>query len=454
MDTSSPVSDLRRIPPHDAEAERSVIGAMFMSKNAIISATEILTSSDFYDSRYGLIFDVIRELFDEQIPADDVTILSRLREKNAPDEICNLTFLSDILDQTPTSANVEFYAHTVRDRALRRAIIKTCADIETSCFSGSDETEAILSDTEKKIFDLVQNRGKGSFTPIKDVVIDALRHIQEVSKFDDPITGIPCGFTDLDRMTAGLQPSDLILIAARPAMGKTAFVLNIAQNVCFKNEYKCMIFSLEMSKQQLVNRLLAMDSRVDSKKIKVGKLSDDEWKMLIESAGVVGRSNLVIDDTPAITVSELRSKCRRYKLEHGLDMIIIDYLQLMSGGGRGDISRQQEISDISRALKALARELNVPVLALSQLSRAPEQRNDHRPMLSDLRESGAIEQDADIVMFIYRDDYYNEDSDRKNIADIIIAKHRNGEVGTVNLVWIPSLTKFENKLDDDRSDVS
>ncbi len=448
MDTSSDIKGLRRIPPHEAEAERSVIGAMFLDKNAIITATEVLTAQDFYDQRYGLIFDAIKELFDEQLPVDDVTILSRLREKNAPDEICNLTFLSDIIDSVPTSANVKYYADIVKDKSLRRAIIKVCSDIETNCYGASDETDALLSDTEKKIFDLVQNRGSSTFTPIKDVVIEVLRHIQEVSKSDEHITGIPSGFTKLDDMTAGFQPSDLILIAARPSMGKTAFVLNIAQYACFKKDYTCMIFSLEMSKQQLVNRLLAMDSHVDSANIKVGRLTDDEWKGLIESAGIVGRSNMVIDDTPGITISELRSKCRRYKLEHGLDMVIIDYLQLMSGGGKGDVSRQQEISDISRALKALARELNVPVLALSQLSRAPEQRQDHRPMLSDLRESGAIEQDADLVMFIYRDEYYNADSDRKNTADIIVAKHRNGAIGTVSLVWLSSLTKFENMIEE------
>ena len=445
MDTS--VSEIRRIPPHMAEAERSVIGAMFLSKDAIITATGILSPSDFYDGRYGLIFDVIKEFFNEQKPIDDLTIVSRLREKNAPDEICNQTFLSDIIDSVPTSANVEYYAKIVRDMALRRSIIKICAGIENDCYGGSQTTDELLSSTEKQIFDLVQNRGTGSLTPIKDVVIEVLRHIQAVSKSDRHVTGVPSGFTDLDNMTAGFQPSDLILIAARPSMGKTAFVLNIAQYACFKEGLNCMVFSLEMSKEQLVNRLFAMDSHVDSSSIRDGRLTDDDWRALIESAGVVGRSNLVIDDTPGITISDLRSKCRRYKIEHGLDMVIIDYLQLMSGGdGRKDASRQQEISDISRALKALARELKVPVIALSQLSRAPEQRQDHRPMLSDLRESGAIEQDADVVMFIYRDDYYNEDSDRKGIADIIIAKHRNGAIGTVSLVWLAALTKFENMV--------
>ncbi|MBO4374951.1 MAG: replicative DNA helicase [Lachnospiraceae bacterium] len=451
MDTSlEKAGSSLRVPPHSAESERSVIGAMFLSKDAIMTASEMLTSSDFYDSRYGLIFEAINELFNEQKPVDDVTILSVLRKKNAPDEVCNLTFLGDIIDSVPTSANVRYYANTVRERALRRKVIKVCADIENDCYSGTGDTDDLINETEKKIFDLVQNRGHGTFVPIQNVVIEVLRHIQEVSKSDSHITGIPSGFDELDRMTAGFQPSDLVLIAARPSMGKTAFVLNIAQFACFRKNRNVLIFSLEMSKEQLVNRLLAMDSHVDSSKIRDGNLSDDDWKILIESGGTVGKSNLVIDDTPGITVSELRSKCRRFKIEHGLDMIIIDYLQLMSGsrGAKSDQSRQQEISDISRALKALARELKVPVLALSQLSRAPEQRQDHRPQLSDLRESGAIEQDADLVMFIYRDDYYNEDSDRKGIADIIIAKHRNGEIGKVSLVWLAALTKFENMIPD------
>ncbi len=439
---------IKRIPPHSTEAERAVIGAMFLHRNAILSAMEILVPEDFYDSRYGLLYEVIVELFNEQKPADEVVILERLREKNAPPEVGNTAFLSDIIDSVPTSANVTHYAEIVREKALLREIIKVNSTIENDCYLGTKETEDILSETEKRIFDLVQNRGRETITPIRDVVINALKRIQQVSKSDSNLTGIPSGFTDLDEMTAGFQPSDLILIAARPSMGKTAFVLNIAQYACFRKENHCLIFSLEMSKDQLVNRLLAMDSYVDSQKIRVGDLTDDDWKALIESGGVVGKSNLAIDDTPGITVAELRSKCRRYKVEHGLDMVIIDYLQLMSGSrsGRNDVSRQQEIADISRALKALARELNVPVIALSQLSRAVEQRQDHRPMLSDLRESGAIEQDADVVMFLYRDDYYNEDSDKKGVADVIIAKQRNGSIGTVSLVWLASLTKFENMI--------
>ncbi len=439
---------IKRIPPHSSEAERSVIGAMIMddTRDAVFAVTEILNRSDFYEERYGLLFEVIVELFNEQKPADSVMIQEKLKEKGAPAEITNPAFLAQIVDSVPTSANAAFHARIVREKALLRSIIRVNSDIENDCFRGEKETEDILQETEKRIFDLVQTRGHSTLKPIREIVIDTLQHIQEVAKADSKITGIPSGFDDLDDKTAGFQKSDLILIAARPSMGKTALVLNIAQHACFKKDYHCLFFSLEMSKEQLVNRLLAMESRVDSQNIRIGHLNDDEWRGIIESAGVIGMSNLAIDDTAAITVAEMRSKCRRHKIEHGLDMVIIDYLQLMSGSasGKREVSRQQEISDISRSLKALARELQCPVLALSQLSRAVEQRPDHRPMLSDLRESGAIEQDADVVMFIYRDDYYNEDSDRKGVADVILAKQRNGSIGTVSLAWISALTKFEN----------
>ena len=439
---------IKRIPPHSSEAERSVIGAMIMddTRDAVFTVTEILTRSDFYEERYGLLFEAIVELFNEQKPADSVMIQEKLKEKGAPAEITNPASLAQIVDSVPTSANAAFHAKIVREKALLRSIIRVNSDIENDCFRGEKETEDILQETEKRIFDLVQTRGRSTLKPIREIVIDTLQHIQEVAKADSKITGIPSGFDDLDDKTAGFQKSDLILIAARPSMGKTALVLNIAQYACFKKDYHCLFFSLEMSKEQLVNRLLAMESRVDSQNIRIGHLNDDEWRGIIESAGVIGMSNLAIDDTAAITVAEMRSKCRRHKIEHGLDMVIIDYLQLMSGSasGKREVSRQQEISDISRSLKALARELQCPVLALSQLSRAVEQRPDHRPMLSDLRESGAIEQDADVVMFIYRDDYYNEDSERKGVADVILAKQRNGSIGTVSLAWISALTKFEN----------
>ena len=318
--------------------------------------------------------------------------------------------------------------------------------IADECYQGQEPLEAILERTEKQVFELVQNRGgNGEYVPIKQVVLNALEKIEKASKSKGTVTGIPTGFIDLDYKTSGLQPSDLILVAARPSMGKTAFVLNIAQHVAFKQNRTVAIFSLEMSKEQLVNRLFSLESYVDAQLLRTGNLKDSDWEKLIEGAGTIGRSNLIIDDTPGISISEMRSKCRKYKMEHNLELIIIDYLQLMSGsvGGRNE-SRQQEISDISRSLKALARELSVPVIALSQLSRAVEQRPDHRPMLSDLRESGAIEQDADVVMFLYRDDYYNKDTDKKNIAEVIIAKQRNGPIGTVELVWLPNYTKFAN----------
>ena len=333
---------------------------------------------------------------------------------------------------------------------MLRRLIKLNEEIANICYLGKEPLEAVLETTEKKVFELVQRRNTGDYVPIKDVVLSALEKIEKASKTNGSVTGIPTGFLDLDYKMSGLQPSDLILVAARPSMGKTAFVLNIAQNVAFKENKTTAIFSLEMSKEQLVNRLFSLESQVDSQSLRTGNLKDSDWEKLIESAGIIGKSNLIIDDTPGLSISELRSKCRKYKLEHNLELIIIDYLQLMTGrvGGRSE-SRQQEISDISRSLKGLARELNVPVIALSQLSRAVEQRPEHRPMLSDLRESGAIEQDADVVMFIYRDDYYNKDTELKNVAEIIIAKQRNGSIGTVNLTWLPNYTKFANYLKQD-----
>ena len=435
---------IKRIMPHSLEAEQSVIGSMIMDKDAIIAASEIVNGADFYNTQYGIIFDTIVELHDKGQPVDLVTLQNKLKEKDVPPEVSSLEFVRDLLELVPTSANVSQYAQIVADKAVLRKMIRLNEEIENTCYSGKENLESIMEDAEKRIFELVQKRNSGDFVPIRQVVLNALDKIEMASKTSGTVTGIPTGFLDLDYKTAGMQPSDLVLIAARPSMGKTAFVLNIAQHVAFKEKGCVAIFSLEMSKEQLVNRLLSLESKVDSQHIRTGNLTDEDWTRLIDSAGVVGRSKLIIDDTPGISISELRSKCRKYKLEHGLQMIIIDYLQLMSGSGRGSESRQQEISDISRSLKALARELQVPVLALSQLSRAVEQRPDHRPMLSDLRESGAIEQDADVVMFIYRDDYYNHESEKKGIAEIIIAKQRNGPIGTVELLWLPDYTKFAN----------
>ena len=435
---------IKRVMPNSLEAEQSVIGSMIMDKEAIITASENLLKEDFYHQQYGILFEAMVELFNEGQPADLVTLQNKLKEKDVPPEISSLEYVKDLVTAVPTSANVKYYAEIVKEKAVLRKLIKTTEGIENECYLGKEPMESILENTEKSIFDLLQNRSGGDYVPIKQVVLNALEKIEQASKTKGNVTGIATGFVDLDYKMAGFQPSDLILVAARPSMGKTAFVLNIAQYAAFHSDLTTAIFSLEMSKEQLVNRLFSLESRVDAQALRSGNLADSDWEKLIEGAGVIGRSNLIIDDTPGISISELRSKCRKYKLEHDLKLVIIDYLQLMSGSGRSTDSRQQEISDISRSLKALARELNVPVVALSQLSRAVEQRPDHRPMLSDLRESGAIEQDADVVMFIYRDDYYNKDSENKNIAEIILAKQRNGPIGTVNLVWLPQYTKFAN----------
>lgn len=435
---------LKRVLPHSIEAEQSVIGSMLMDKEAITIASERIAGDDFYGKQYGILFDAMVELGDEGKPVDLVTLQERLKEKGVPPEIYSLEYIRDVMAAVPTSANVKHYADIVAEKAVLRKLIRVNEEIANICYAQNDSLESILETSEKSIFDIIQKRNSGDFVPIRQVVMNAMNLIEEASKNKGAVTGIATGFLDLDYKTAGMQPSDLILIAARPSMGKTAFVLNIAQHVAFHDNKSVAIFSLEMSKEQLVNRLLSLESKVNSQAIRTGNMKDDEWERLIESADVIGRSGLLIDDTPGIGIGELRSKCRKFKLEYDLQMIIIDYLQLMTGSGKGNESRQQEISEISRSLKALARELHVPVIALSQLSRAVEQRPDHRPMLSDLRESGAIEQDADVVMFIYRDDYYNKDTELKNVAEIIIAKQRNGAIGTINLAWLPDYTQFAN----------
>lgn len=436
---------IKRVMPHSVEAEQSVVGAMLMDKDAIMTASEIISGTDFYQTAYGVIFDTMVELFNEGKPVDLVTLQVRLKEKDVPAEIASLEFVRDLITAVPTSANVKYYAQIVSDKAMMRRLIKLNEEIENTCYAGKEPLEAVLEKTEKSVFELLQRRNSGDYVPIRQVVLNALERIEKASKSKGTVTGIPTGFIDLDYKLSGLQPSDLVLIAARPSMGKTAFVLNIAQYMAFKKDKCVAIFSLEMSKEQLVNRLFSLESQVDAQALRTGNMKDSDWEKLIEGAGIIGQSKLIIDDTPGISVSELRSKCRKYKLEHGLDVIIIDYLQLMTGSvGRSSESRQQEISEISRSLKGLARELNVPVVALSQLSRAVESRPDKRPMLSDLRESGAIEQDADVVMFIYRDEYYHKDSEFKKQAEIIIAKQRNGPVGTVHLAWLGEYTKFAN----------
>ena len=431
---------IKRVLPHSIEGEQSVIGSMLMDREAIITASEIVTADDFYQHQYGIMFESMIELFNEGKPVDLVTLQNRLKEKDVPPEISSLEFVRDIITTVPTSANVKSYAGIVREKAVLRRLIKVNEEIANNCYLGREPLETILADTEKKIFDLLQSRDSAEFVPIRQVALNVLENIEKAYRTRETVTG----FTDLDYKTSGFQPSDLILLAARPSMGKTAFVLNVVDYVAVRKGIPCMVFSLEMSKEQLVNRMLAMESNVDTQKLRTGTLTDSDWDAVVEGVGVIGSSKLIIDDTPGISVTELRSKCRKIKLEHGLGMVIIDYLQLMTGSGKTSDNRQQEISEISRSLKALARELKAPVVALSQLSRACETRADHRPMLSDLRESGAIEQDADVVMFLYRDDYYNKDSDMKDIAEVIIAKQRNGPIGTVNLLWLPQFTKFVN----------
>lgn len=434
---------IKRILPHSVEAEQSVIGSMIMDRDAITTASEILDSDDFYRSQYGVLFQAMVELYQADQPVDMITLPNKLKEKELPEELVGVEVITELLKAVPTSANVKYYANIVKEKAVLRRLIKVTEGITNTCYLAKEPVDDILQITEKQVFDIVQNKGSGDFVSIRDVVLQSIESIEAASRSKGSVTGIATGFYDLDYKTSGLQPSDLILVAARPSMGKTAFVLNVAEYVALKSNVTTAIFSLEMSKEQLVKRILSMNSKVDSQAIRSGELQDEDWTKLVESARVIGNSNLIIDDTPGISISELRSKCRKFKLEHNLGLIIIDYLQLMSGGKKSE-SRQQEISEISRSLKALAREVEAPVIALSQLSRAVEQRPDKRPMLSDLRESGAIEQDADVVMFIYRDDYYNHDSEEAGVSEIIIGKQRNGPTGTVKLAWLSQYTKFAN----------
>ena len=434
---------LKRVLPHSLEAEQSVLGAMILDRDAIVIASEILKGEDFYQKQYGIVFDAMVELCNEGKPVDLITLQNRLKEKDLPPDISSMEYVREMLQTVPTSANAKYYADIVYEKAVLRRLIKANEEVENACYLQNDSVDAILDEAEKKLFLALQKRDVGEYVPIQQIVLNTIDNIERASRIKGSITGIPTGFSDLDYKTSGLHASDLVLVAARPSMGKTAFALNIAQRISKRHDATVAIFSLEMSKEQLMNRLLAMESHVDSQNLRTGNLSAEDWAKLVEGASIIGASSLIIDDTPGITVAELRSKCRKYKLEHNLGLIMIDYLQLMNGTGKSD-SRQQEISEISRSLKALARELDVPVIALSQLSRAVEQRPDHRPMLSDLRESGAIEQDADVVMFIYRDDYYHKDSEKKDIAEIIIAKQRNGPIGTIELVWMPRYTQFMN----------
>ena len=434
---------IKKVQPHSKEAEQAVIGSMLMDQDAILVASELLRGEDFYIQQYGILFDTMAELYQEGKPAELVTILTRLEEKGVSPEICGMELIRELTDVVSTSANIKYYAQIVAEKALSRRLIKVSEGIANACYQNKESMDVILEQAEKQIFHIVQKRGAGEYEDIRKVVLRTLKTIEMAAKSSGRITGIATGFTDLDYKMAGLQRSDLVLIAARPSMGKTAFVLNLAEYIALHSKVTTIVFSLEMSKEQLVNRLLAMNSRVDSQNIRTGDLKDSEWADLMESARNIGESSLVIDDTPGITISELRSKCRKLKLEKNLGVVIIDYLQLMNGNGKTE-SRQQEISEISRSLKALAREIDCPVVALSQLSRAVEQRPDKRPMLSDLRESGAIEQDADVVMFLYRDEYYHKDTEEPGVTEVIIGKQRNGPTGTVKLKWMGEIQKFGN----------
>ncbi len=435
---------LKRVMPHNLQAEQSVLGSMFIDNDAIGPIAEILTGDDFYAKQNGAVFDAIAELYRENKAVDPVTVLDRMKEHGVPEEARSEELIKDIITSVPSSANAKNYAEIVYEKSTLRRLIRITEEIASGCYSANEKLEDILEETEKKVFNLVQSRNSSEYTPIADVVVDVLKKIQEAAQTKGHITGLPTGFADLDMRTSGLQPSDFILIAARPSMGKTAFVLTIADYVAVRKKQALAIFSLEMSAAQLVNRMLAMESRIDAMALRTGDLSDQDWDNLEEGAESLGNTDLIIDDTPGISVQELRTKCRKYKLEHDIQLIIIDYIQLMSAGSKSD-NRQQEVSDISRGLKSLARELNVPIIVLSQLNRAVETRADHRPMLADIRESGAIEQDADVIMFLYRDDYYNPDSDEKNVAEVIIAKQRNGPTGTVKLGWQPQYTRFVNQ---------
>lgn len=432
-----------KVPPHSIDAEQSVLGSILLNKDCISEVADILRPGDFYKEAHANIYAAIMALYSRSEPVDLITLTEELKRRDSMEAVGGIAYITELSTVVPTTTNVRNYAKIVKEKAILRELIGASYKILEASYADSESVERILELSEKNIFDISQEKSGDNMRPISEVLMSAYEVMEELSRNKGAITGTTTGFTDLDRKTSGLQKTDLVLIAARPAMGKTAFALNLAQNAALKGKSSVAIFSLEMSKEQLIQRMISAQSHVELNKIKSGSLSEDEWPKIIEAMGVLAKANIHIDDTPGISVMEIRSKCRRLKMEKGLDMVLIDYLQLMESDA-GVESRQQEIAKISRSLKIIAKELNCPVIALSQLSRAPELRSDHRPMLSDLRESGAIEQDADIVMFIYRDDYYHEDTEKKNIGEIIIAKHRHGETGTVELVWMGEFQKFHN----------
>ncbi len=436
--------ELGKVPPHDVEAEQAVLGSMLTDKDAVISAIEVLKEEDFYRTDNRAIYEAILNLYNRAEPVDIITVKAELESLGKFEQVGGLEYLASLPDKVPTTANATKYIKIVEEKSTLRNLIKTANEIIELGYDPTEDVSDIMEGAEKKIFNIMQNNDKKSYVAIKDVLVDSFTQLEELYNRKQHITGVPSGFTELDYKTAGFHSSDLVLIAARPAMGKTAFALNIATNAAVRANVPVAIFSLEMSKEQLVNRILCSEAMVDSNKVRTGKLEEDDWTKLAGSIGPLSEAEIYIDDTPGISITEIRAKCRKLKLEKNIGMVVIDYLQLVQGSNKRNGSREQEISEISRSLKILAKEIGVPVIALSQLSRAAEQRPDHRPMLSDLRESGAIEQDADIVMFLYRDDYYNKDSEKKDIAEVIIAKHRGGSTGTVELLWLGNYTKFVN----------
>ncbi|MDI6600198.1 MAG: replicative DNA helicase [Thermoanaerobacteraceae bacterium] len=429
-----------RIPPHSIEAEVSVLGAMMLDREAVVEASEVITRDDFYRDSHKILFDVMMELFEKNEPVDLVTVTDALRSKNLLEVVGGLDYVAELPMNVISTSTVPYYAKMIRDKATLRRLIDSSGRVVELGYNGGSVDE-VLEEAERAIFMISESRTASGFLSLRDILPESLELIDKLQKNKGSISGVPSGYSDLDSRTSGFQPSDLVLIAARPSMGKTAFALNIAHNAAVRQKKSVAIFSLEMSKEQLTNRLICSEAAIDSQKLRMGMLEDEDWPKLTRAVGVLSQAPIYIDDTPNITIPEMRGKLRRLKMEKGLDMVIIDYLQLMQSDKKAE-SRQQEVSNLSRELKGLARELNVPIITLSQLSRAPEARSDHRPMLSDLRESGAIEQDADVVMFLYREDYYEPDTDRKNITEVILAKQRNGPTGTIELYWLPQYTKF------------
>ncbi|WP_226639118.1 replicative DNA helicase [Priestia flexa] len=433
-----------RLPPQNIEAEQAVLGAIFLEPSSLTLASELLIPEDFYRAAHQKIFTCMLKLSDQGEPVDLVTVTSDLANQKILEEIGGVAYLSDLANSVPTAANIEYYAKIVEEKSILRRLIRTATDIASEGYAREDEVEVLLNEAEKNILEVAQRKNTGVFQNIKDVLVQTYDNIEVLHNRKGDITGIPTGFTDLDHMTAGFQRNDLIIVAARPSVGKTAFALNIAQNVATKTDENVAIFSLEMGAEQLVMRMLCAEGNIDAQRLRTGSLTSEDWGKLTMAMGSLSNAGIYIDDTPGVRVGEIRSKCRRLKQEGGLGMILIDYLQLIQGNGRSGENRQQEVSEISRSLKALARELQVPVIALSQLSRGVEQRQDKRPMMSDIRESGSIEQDADIVAFLYREDYYEKDTENQNIIEIIIAKQRNGPVGTVQLAFVKEYNKFVN----------